>query len=257
MMERDLLKRLKTPEEKLALAKVLDRLFLCLNNGVCAYSDFINILHANKFIQWIQDEYGASGIAYGGADDCERVMIGFCPDDVAPEFPVCRVLIKYNDRFGKLTHRDFLGSLLGLGLDRRMIGDIIADDTVIAFVHKNIADDICSNLKQVKRSPVSAIISNIPADSDALPRPDSGSFVRVSVKQPRLDSVISAAFHLSRQKAGEVIKRRVSVDYSPVTADSHTVKVNQIITVRGYGRIVVQEISHGADKVILLLKVYS
>ncbi|MDR0999289.1 MAG: hypothetical protein LBL96_00555 [Clostridiales bacterium] len=255
-MERDLFKRLKTPEEKLALAKVLDRLFLCQSSDNCAYSDFVDILHANKFIKWIQEECGALGIAYGGADGCERVMIGFCPEGVAPEFPISRVLIKYNDKFGKLSHRDFLGSLLGLGIDRRMIGDIIVDDTVVTFVSNSIADYICANLKKVKRSPVRATVSSEPESRDSWLRPDNGSFTRVSVTQARLDSVIKAAFNLPRQKVQNLIKHHVSVDYAPAASSSQAVKINQTITARGYGRIIVREISQSGDKLILLLKLY-
>jgi RNA-binding protein YlmH len=77
------------------------------------------------------------------------------------------------------------------------------------------------------------------------------------VPQARLDSVIKAAFNLSRQKAQELIKHHVSVDYAPVASGSRAVKINQIITVRGYGRIIVREISQSGDKLIFLLKLYS
>jgi len=96
-----------------------------------------------------------SVLAFGGADDCERMQIGFFPDFEEPNrdaFPITPISIS---GVSGLTHRDILGAVLGLGIKREMTGDIFVDgDTAVLMSDRGISDFLLCNLKTVGRKKV-------------------------------------------------------------------------------------------------------
>ena len=137
---------------------------------------------------------------------------------------------------GELAHRDFLGSMMSLGIRRSTLGDIIVKDNIAyAPCLDNIADYICENLIEIKHTNVRCSkIDEIP--KNVIPMPVECEFV---VASERLDSVISSIYKLSRTESkGLVEHEKVLVGGIPVLNASYTPKEGDIISARGYGKFI-------------------
>lgn len=137
---------------------------------------------------------------------------------------------------GGLAHRDFLGSIMSLGIRRSTLGDLIVKENVAyAPCLENIADYICENLVEIKHTSVRCSkVEFIP--ENALPQPVESEFV---VASERLDSVISSIYKLSRSESkGLCEHEKVLVGGIPVLNASYTPKEGDIVSVRGHGKFI-------------------
>lgn len=133
-----------------------------------------------------------------------------------------------------LSHRDFLGSILGLGLRREMLGDIvIADNCGYIFCMESVADFIMDNLQKVRHTTVRCSRTDtLPETLTAEPEAES-----VVVASERLDALLAAVFRLSRNEAQKLIAaERVFLDSRVCTKAEFSPKEGCIISVRGFGR---------------------
>lgn len=199
---------------------------------------------------------GCEIMAYGGYDECERVKLGFFPEFTVADsslFPVTPVEISYNSDFSRtLTHRDFLGSILGLGITREKTGDIIIEESrAIAFVDSDIADYIAVNLERVAHTKVRVKILNhfTPVKKEALEK-------RLTVASLRLDALLSGALNISRGKAADLIKgEKAFINWKKVISVSHSVNEKDVVTLRGVGRVKINEIMGTTKKDRILINV--
>ena len=176
---------------------------------------------------------------YGGARGCERVIAAFGNEEsfgYKPEFPIScieikPVNVKYADR---LTHRDYLGAMMNLGIDRGLIGDIvIIESDAYVFCLKKITEFIVENLTKVRNDIVVCEIK------DSLPDGFEPSYKEIvgSVASLRLDALISLAFNESRSKSVSYIENGiVFVNGKVITTNAYNIKEGEIISVRGHGR---------------------
>ena len=137
----------------------------------------------------------------------------------------------------KLTHRDFLGALMNLGIERDRLGDIvICDNEAYLFCLENIAPFIADNLSQVKHTSVKCEITEY-EDKKSL---NENQKLAIRVSSPRLDAVIAKAYNLSRgDSAQNIIAQRVFVNGRLCENVSHTLKEGDIVSFRGKGRLTV------------------
>ena len=241
-----MLKRFRQPEERTAFAKVLDRAAFCAKNHEPAFSEFLDAYHAQAFWNALGDG-AADGLhvrLFGGYEDAERKMLGFWQDYMEPsneDFPIAAVRLTYDEKFADgLTHRDFLGAALGVGITRAMLGDVaMMPGRTIVFAHADIADYLCGALDKVARLRVSADIC--PPEAlyvFAIDRPRT----RMTVASLRLDVVAGAVFHLSRGQMAELIQSgKVLRNWTEARATAQ-VEAGDMLTIRGTGRAKVVEI---------------
>ncbi len=257
-----LLKTFTNSKEKIEFAKVLDNIYLCKKNHGKVFTHFLDPYKANKFYNIIKNtkfDFDFNFSIFGGAQSSERQMIGFAPNYMELDkidFPISVILVKYNVRFSKtLTHRDFLGSVLGLGIERYNIGDIIlTEEGALIFIFKNMVDYVCSNLEKVSSTKVLAELKDI--TQIKMPT-ENKEEKRITVSSLRLDSVISSVFNFSRSKSSQLIEsEKVFINWISATSVSKTVTENDIITIRGFGRIIINEILGRTKKDRILLSVY-
>lgn len=189
---------------------------------------------------------------YGGYDEAERTAAVFVPvlfgvnniEDYFKEnpedIPFC-VLRIAKDKFSLLGHRDYLGSLMGLGIKRELIGDIrITDEYCFVFVIRSIAPYICENLSKVGRGSVKCEICDVTAVKFD---EEKTEIVFSSVSSLRLDCIVAAAFNLSRGVASEAIKNGfVFVDSVQTFKTDINVKERSKIVLRGKGKVVLEEV---------------
>lgn len=247
-----LLKTVSEPEERLLFAKVLDQADLSARKYEPVFTDFMDMAKSSKFLESVRRHYHLNCGAFGGYADCERRMLGFVPDymEIAEAaFPIRILKITMNKKFGQkdLSHRDYLGSILGLGIDRGKVGDIILlEDETICYVQEDMADYICTNLESVSRTKVEVTL----LESTELILPEKNiEYKNLTVSSLRLDAVVGAAFHLARGKAQDLIHgEKVNVNWTLVTSASSLVKEGDMISLRGEGRVKLTEVQGRTKK---------
>jgi RNA-binding protein YlmH len=259
MNKEKLLERIKEPDEKLLLSKALNRAIFCIKNYELSFTDFLNPVMAFELVDFVKGETDLNVSVFGGASGCERVMAAFAPEYIQIEnndFPIAAVKISYETKFSaNLTHRDFLGAVLGTGIVREKVGDIvIKDGFCICFVSADIADFVCINLDKVSHTRVKCEKTRIEEDFTLF---SDIKEITLIVASMRLDALVSAVFKISRSKASEIIKGgKVFVNWRCEENVSKAIAENSIITARGYGRIKVGCAEGKTKKDRIVIKVF-
>ena len=175
---------------------------------------------------------------FGGYDDAERKMVAFLPDYATEDFPISVLNIK-TPNISKLSHRDFLGSILGLGIKREKFGDIIInDDSCNIIMHSDIARFAADNLLRVGREGVSTSVNSL--DSLVLPEKEF-SPITGTVSSPRLDAIVALFIKSGRNSATEYISAgRVFIDGICVMKNDMHLSGNEKISVRGKGKGIIE-----------------
>lgn len=227
-----------TREEELLARRLLDLSRQAYQKGITVFSDFLNLNEQNIFHTRCIPELYTSFALSGGYDYAERQMIAFLPDAlVFPiEYPfVCCKMEPLNRKFAdELSHRDVLGSLMSLGIERNKIGDILIKDNLIyVFCHKTISDFIMDELTRIRHTTVTISLT----ESETLDiRPDTEQCEGI-ITSNRLDGLLAAMCRLSRSQAAELIKKGcVFINGKETLSSSYACKPGEIISVRGIGR---------------------
>lgn len=220
-------------EERYLSVHIADMQRLAEKSGVPKFSAFLNEREAIVARRAVK----GSLCFYGGYDGAMRTMCGVLEGTYAQElppediFPVRAVTFSFR-KSDTLTHRDFLGALMSLGIKRNLLGDIlIAEGYAVVFVHET-AEDLVLGMDKIGKIGVSAESgATKPLPEQKMQRIDA------TVSSLRLDCIVSAAVNTSREKSAALIKSgMVNADFSPCTNVSAAVKENTVISVRGSGR---------------------
>ena len=223
-----LLKSVPEGEERLLFAKALDQAIFAMKRREPAFTDFMDRAKCARFRERLQ-----------GLRELE--IMGFFTEPLAAEeFPIKIVKIRRKSKkFGQtdLSHRDYLGSLLGLGIDRGKVGDIlVAEDTAVCFVAEEISPYI------------TAVLAEETEQAEDIPQRQTEAR-RLTVASMRLDAVASEAFHLARGKTQTLIHaEKAQVNWNIVTSTSHLLKEGDLVSLRGFGRFRVKEIGGRTKK---------
>ncbi len=182
---------------------------------------------------------------YGGHEDTERQMLCIAPDDmeIVPEmFPISglRITPKSMKFASDFSHRDVLGSVLGLGLERDVIGDIyVKEKEAYLFCAERIALFLTEQLSQIRHTNVICTLAQ--ADEDAFAKEFQA--VSKTVSAIRIDSIAAAAFGVSRSSAATAVSAgKVFINGREITTPSASVKEQDVISFRGLGKARLKEI---------------
>lgn len=214
----------------------------------CSRYFFTGFLSASE-ISLLHETCDKSGIRYtlwGGMENTERQMARFGDtDSIGYEVPFPIVILhvkpmleKFADDF---THRDFLGAIMNLGIKRETIGDIfVKGKEAYLFVDEKIADYIKENLDKVKHTHVRVErIDEIPQQIEVKKQERE-----ILVSSLRLDVIVAGRYKLSRNQALLLFRnQKVFVDGRICENNSYQVKEGDVISVRGYGKLVFKEIA--------------
>ena len=203
---------------------------------------------------------GVRTIMYGGYDDAERRMLVCVPADLPVSdkdaadglIEVLRVSKPAMSR--ALSHRDYLGSILGLGIERRLTGDIIVrDDGADVFIVPEIAEFLLREYRQAGNTAVKTEI--VPVDEVIVPEARC-EIIKDTVSSVRLDSVISSAFRMSRSTAAEAVRSGlVSVDHIECLKTDEKVEEGAVLVLKGKGKAILEEIGSGSKKNRIWLRI--
>ena len=191
-------------------------------------------------------------VSFGGFENAERRVVGLFPKDVfglcdarelTSEFDLCGVEIK-GSGFSTFSHRDCMGSVLGLGIKRESVGDIyVSEDGKSAYLCSTrvVAEYLRDNLSFVARDKVKLSV----IDSCDLPVPvKKYCVISGTVASERLDCIVAMCTNLSREKAKQLIASGfVNVNHFEQIRPDVVMCENDIISIRGFGRFVVIEFS--------------
>ena len=226
-------------KEELMLQKRLIELSrLAYQKGIVTYSDFLNLNELNILHTTPKQDLYARYETFGGYDYSERQMVAFLPDALCYDYlyPISTLKIaplqkKFSE---KLSHRDYLGSILNLGIDRSKLGDILVeDDYAIIFVHKSLEQFMLEEVTRIRHTSVMLSV----LDDSTFNYTPSFKEIKGSVSSLRLDSLLSLAFSSSRSKLVAYIENgKVFVNGKLITSNGYQIKENDIVSVRGLGR---------------------
>lgn len=203
------------------------------------YTDFLGMSELGIYHSMERELSFVPSEAFGGTDSCERCMVRFGSEEMcgyAEEYPICLLKVEaVKEKFADtLTHRDFLGSVLGVGLEREKIGDIfLRDNAGYVFVHADVAGFIRENLTFVKHTKVKVTeLAEVPGELAPKLREET-----LVVSGNRIDSVIARLYHLSREEAQHLIRgEQIFVNGRTVTQVSKELKEKDVVSVRHHGR---------------------
>ena len=206
------------------------------------YSDFLTLAE--------QDVLSQTSLRFelvGGYGNAERRLAVFGETWGAPPPAVWLCIEPLSQRFADaLTHRDFLGSVVGLGLHREVLGDIIVhENRGFLYCLDTVAPFICENLTQVKRTAVRVTSVDSPPDvSTSLP--EKSFFV---VSSERLDAVVAAVFDLSRAESQRFFDRElVFINSRLARKPEASPRVGDVVSVRSCGRFIYEGIERETKK---------
>ena len=233
----------QTPEERQLLARVCDQMDHA-GRGVPACTPFLSTAQQEAAQRLIAAAGSPRHLWAGGFEDAERKVCAFLPDwqeeeDWEPPFTALRCRWQSGD---KLTHRDFLGSILGQGLDREKVGDIlVGEGSCDILVFRELSSYLLQNLTGAGRARLRVeeiSLSDIEAPEKQVRE------VRDTVSSLRLDAVLATGFSTSRGKAADLISAgRVELNHRPCVKADRTVSEGDVMTCRGLGKCVLKEVS--------------
>lgn len=227
-------------EETLLQKRLIELSRTAYIRGIVTFSDFLNLNELNILHTTPKHQFQSQYVTYGGYGLSERQMVAFLPDALyyAFQYPFRILEIQpLNRRFSEeLGHRDYLGAVMNLGIERCKLGDIMIDgEKALLFVREELADYVIENLTRIKHTSVQVHTAPELAASYE-PRYEE---LKGTVASVRLDSVLSLAYPLSRSKLTAYIEGgRVFVNGKLITSNGYRLKEGDIISVRKMGRIV-------------------
>ena len=185
------------------------------------------------------NEAGVQLTLWGGHDSAERRIAAFHADEPPAEadYPLVCLELDWNPKYAEPGHRDLLGAVMGLGLERDAVGDIAPGEEsgcAYLFVHRDVEGYILGNLESAGRAKLKVVRA---AQAPRL-KPPEGVSLRITVSSFRLDAVLAAGLKLSRSEAQKLIasglvKRN---HLEELRGDAH-LEEGDLISVRGHGRM--------------------
>ena len=223
--------------------------------GISAFLSPRELYYAQDFLK----KQGAYFISFGGYTDAERKRVYLLPEYMQGIEAICETqnfgytlavsaLLVKGSGFVKLSHRDFMGSLLALGIERSVIGDIVLLDEhkAVVFCDSTMLNFLKNEWKQVGRDKVK--ITDFDSFFYQLPERKYES-ISDTVASSRLDCVIGAFCSLSREKAKQTVEAgMVEIDYEIEQKADRTVLQGNIISIRGYGKFRVVSLNDKTKK---------
>jgi RNA-binding protein YlmH len=259
-MEREkIVQRFEQDIERITAGMVLDRIGQVEKTGQAQISDFFDPFQQRTADRVLHLFKELKSVIWGGFAEAERARLLVHPatrQASASDVSLSFLEVDAGMHGLELTHRDFLGAVLGLGLRREKIGDIllVGEGKAQVVVHPEILSFLLTNWVTVGNHSVR--LREIAAE-ELTPAPPRVKEIKTTVASMRLDSVASSGFGLSRSKLTPLIRaNQVKLNWQSVTSAGATVKEGDIISLAGRGRVEVAELRGESKKgrIQLLLK---
>ena len=263
MNKQEILADYKNQDDKLLLAKVLDKLEFCKTRNKIENTDFLNLAEQDLIDKFLKRIKFKNYYFFGGAGEAERKILILYPEKLTEE------MVRKNHSkiisIIKITlpieleevydHRRYLGAIMKLGIEREKVGDISVKRRGAEIVIKNeIQNFLLQNLGELTR------FSSADIEIDSIENLQQIEANKIELTEIiaslRLDNIVSSLARTSRNKAVEYIEQeRVLLNFKTETKVSKQIKEGDIITIRGKGRFEFKEISGNTRKGRFIIKV--
>ena len=240
----------RTPEDKVLLAKLWDKINAGLRKNIITNTGFLSLreLDMARFLfGQLEGLY-----AFGGFDGAERKMLVYLPEYLnedalmGEDSPVICLRATFYQGDNP-SHRDFLGALMGAGITREAVGDIcVGNGSCDFFITREISPYILQNFDSAGRTKLR--LEQIPLEMAQIPQPETKE-IRDTLASLRLDSVISTGFRIGRSAAAQhIIAGRAAIDGLPCDKPDKLITEGAKISVRGLGKIKLQAVNGQTKK---------
>lgn len=228
-------------DEKLFLRRLADAVKTVRQRGGIWVSPFLDDRRRQLATAQLERGPGGGEIQYrfdGGYQGAERTMLCVFEDTEEVTFLITALTITPLGDTAP-THRDYLGAILALGVDRGGVGDIrTGSQGAVAYLQDHVAALVRAELSSVGRASVT-----IEAGEAFPPEAEQGRLQRLNVPSLRLDAILCAALSLSRSDAKALVaSQRVSVNHLATASPHREVCEGDLLSVRGYGRLRLQSV---------------
>ena len=244
----------ETEEGKLLDAKLRDAAYLAEKRNYPQFSVFLDERERDYAEKRLGNFKGVEASFWGGYAEAERVCAGIFPYGNEADtymFDISAITATFRKNI-QLSHRDFLGTLMSMGLKREVIGDILIEEgRCVFFVKKDIEQYILDQMFKVGGEGVVLTVGF----EDPLPEGAKFSAVSSTVASARLDCVVKALTNTGRDAACMLIRAgRVTLNFNEELSNSAIVADGAKISIRGYGKFIVDQIGPQTRKGRLSLK---
>lgn len=240
----------RTPEDKVLLAKVWDKISAGMRKNIPANTCFLTLRELDMTRYLFGQQEGLA--AFGGYEGAERQMLVYLPeylDESAlteEDAPLVCLRATFYDGDSP-SHRDFLGALMGSGIAREAVGDIcVGKGSCDFFVTAEIAPYVLQNFTGAGRTKLH--LERIPLADVQVPEPETKE-IRDTLASLRLDSVISAGFRIGRGAAAQYVSAgKASINGLPCEKPDKAIDAGATISVRGLGKIKLKTVNGQTKK---------
>ena len=249
MNKQDILKEYKNQEDRILLSYILDKISFTETRNKIENTNFLNLYQISLVEKFLKKIKYDNFCFWGGYDMAERKVLILYPekfnqDMIAKNYSKIMSIIRIQlqeTEYGKYTHRNYLGAIVKLGLDREKVGDILVqNEGADIIVLKESTNYLIKELPMLKRFENSRIIEKSIEELHLIePKTEE---IKIIVPSLRLDNFVSDLARTSRNKAIEIIKsERVILNGKLELKNSRQIKETDTITIRGKGRFVVKQ----------------
>ncbi|MBU3087348.1 RNA-binding protein [Clostridium gasigenes] len=256
MISRDYVIKAFSKDESMEALRVYDKFRLASEKDITVFTN--SFLPPNIW-KYYYENFNSNTFKVetnGFFQECERRVIAF-NNLYEAEYPVVMLLIESNSNFSELNHRDYLGSILSLGIEREKIGDMVIDkNKAYVPVMDDIWTYIYNNLTTIGKTPVTVSVIK---KYDDVPIVKFQEIV-IIVSSLRIDNFICKLAKISRGKAIDLIETgKVLVDYGKVKSKSQEISKDTRITIRGIGKFIVGDVigETKSEKQRVIIKKYT
>ncbi|HKM04021.1 MAG TPA: YlmH/Sll1252 family protein [Lachnospiraceae bacterium] len=234
-------KKSMTKEEEMLKKRFVELAEKAYQNSQFVFTSFMNVMEISLFHEAARDFLFVPYELFGGKADSERQMIRFGSKEMLgyeEVFPIHCVKVepllkKFSDDF---THRDFLGALMNLGIERSAIGDIfILERTGYFFCTEKMTPYIIEHLEKVKHTHVKCTLI------EAMPKVIEGEKEEIVLlaSSERLDGIIAKVCNVSRNESMELFReKKIFLNGRLCENNSSILKEKDVVSVRGFGKFI-------------------
>lgn len=245
-----------TDDDRILLSKVVDWVDLSREKYTVKFSSFMDLSRVSLCKSVLDSLKYDNYMFWGGYEGAERQMLCVYSEykEVAEaDFPF-EVLEFSFRKSDKLSHRDFLGSLMALQISRDCVGDILTGEgKAQVFITDSVIPLALENIRKIGKVGV-----KVSRECGELIKPKI-SFAQIEgvIASPRIDCVLSLCLKLSREKSGKLVKSGlVQVNHFVCESLKKQILQDDVVSVRGYGKFIIKNIGSMTKKGKLHITVY-
>ncbi|MGL5089122.1 MAG: YlmH/Sll1252 family protein [Fusobacteriaceae bacterium] len=228
-------------EDEFLIASIFEDISLCLEIEYPVYGNCFLTPQIWLKLTNLCESINLSVLKYGLTSTSEKQLVVFTPknfDSNLLESPITLFKIDASNKFKELQHKDFLGSIMSLGLKRETLGDILVKDNIgFCIALTSTYNIIKTSLQQINTIPIKIL----DISPNEIPEPQFKDFSE-TITSFRLDSIISSISNFSRNISVNLIESGdVMIDYAVEKSKSKTVEIGSVLTIRKKGKFILHK----------------